>query len=188
MLEYEAVPKGLRIYGASDFAVTADGGDYTEHGVFGSAQDGSVYVLDWWRGQEAADAWIERLCDLIQEHEPQCWFGESGPIRRSIEPFLRRRMTERQALCRMEWLPSIHDKPTRARNFQALASMGKVLWPKQATWKADVLGQLLRFPAGKHDDAVDVCGLLGRGLQFVGVGKRKTTLTIAQPVAGQEYA
>jgi hypothetical protein len=27
-----------------------------------------------------------------------------------------------------------------------------------------VLKQLLTFPAGKHDDAVDVCGMIGRAL------------------------
>jgi len=30
-----------------------------------------------------------------------------------------------------------------------------------------VLGQLFRFPAGMHDDAVDVCSLIGRGLQTI---------------------
>lgn len=188
-LEYEAAPSGLRMYGASDFGVTEGGGDYTEHGVFGVDAAGSIHVIDWWRGQESSDVWIERMCDLIQEHEPQCWFGEAGPIRRSIEPFLRKRMQERQAICRMEWLPSIHDKPTRARSFQALASMGKVVWPKRALWKSDVIGQLLRFPAGKHDDAVDVCSLIGRGLQFIGANKGKPrTLKMHEPSRGQEYA
>lgn len=169
--EYEAPPPNLRMYGASDYAVTDGSGDYTEHGVFGVDYTGSIYVLDWWRGQSSSDVWIDAKCDLIARHSPQCWFGEAGPIRRAVEPFLRKRMVERNALCRVEWLPSINDKPTRARSFQALASMGKVIWPKHANWKSDVQGQLLRFPAGKHDDAVDVCGLIGRGLQFVNGAK-----------------
>ncbi len=187
--EYEKPPEGLRIYGASDYAVTEGDGDYTEHGVFGVDATGNVYVLDWWRGQASADVWIERLCDLILAHEPLCWFGESGPIRRSVEPFMRARMLERRAMCRVEWLPSIHEKDVRARSFQAMASMGKVVWPKMAAWKADVIGQLLRFPAGKHDDAVDVCSLLGRGLQFIGAGKNKPrTLKLHSPERGQEFA
>jgi predicted phage terminase large subunit-like protein len=165
--DYKAVPELLHVYGASDFAVTEGGGDYTEHGVFGLDPMGNVYVLDWWRGQKAADEWIERQCDLIIKHKPMCWFGESGPIRKAIEPFLLRRMNERKAHCRLEWLASISDKPTRARSIQALASMGKLFMPQHAGWKADVLGQLLRFPAGKYDDAVDVFGLIGRGFEFV---------------------
>jgi phage terminase large subunit-like protein len=59
------------------------------------------------------------------------------------------------------------DKEARARGVQAMMSMGKVWWPKFAPWKTDVQGQLLRFPAGKYDDAVDALGLFGRGLEFV---------------------
>lgn len=171
--EYETLPEGLRYFGASDYAVTEGGGDYTEHGIFGCDHAGNLYVVDWWRGQTASDVWIERMCDLINQYEPQVWFGESGPIRRAVEPFLLRRMNERKAFARLEWLASINDKPTRARSFQAMASMGKVFWPKNAGWKSDVAGQLLRFPAGKHDDSVDVCSMIGRGLQLIGNKQRK---------------
>jgi len=171
--EYDELPKGLRLYGASDYGVTEGAGDYTEHGIFGVDPSGNLYVVDWWRKQASADVWIERKCDLILEHQPLCWFGEAGPIRRAVEPFMLRRMSERQAHCRVEWLASISDKTTRARSFQALASMGKVFFPRHSTWKADVIGQLTRFPAGKHDDSVDVCSLIGRGLQFIGTKRRK---------------
>lgn len=170
--EYETLPEGLKFYGASDYGVTEDG-DYTEHGVFGCDPMGNLYVADWWRNQATSDVWIEAKCDLIVKHEPLCWFGEAGPIRRAVEPFMLRRMNERKAFCRVEWLASIHDKPTRARSFQAMASMGKVFFPKNAPWKADVMGQLFRFPAGRFDDAVDVCSLIGRGLQFIGNKQRK---------------
>ena len=170
--EYESLPHGVRMFGSSDYGVTEGGGDYTEHGVFATDSAGNLYVDDWWRGQAQADEWIDRKCDLIIAHSPQCWFGEAGPIRRAVEPFMKRRMIERGALCRVEWLPSVSDKPTRARSFQALCSMGKVFFRKDLPHKADIIGQLLRFPAGKHDDAVDVCGLIGRGLQFIGSGAK----------------
>ena len=171
--EYDEPPKDLRKFGASDYAVTDGGGDFTEHGVAGVDQNGNLYVLDWWKKQATSDVWIEAKCDLIIEHEPVCWFGEAGPIRKAVEPFLMRRMSEREAYCRIEWLPSIADKPTRARTIQGLASMGKVYLPKRAPWKADLLSQLLRFPAGKYDDAVDVMSLFGRGLKHVRGPKRK---------------
>lgn len=161
---YEKAPKHLRIYGASDYAVTADGGDYTEHGVFGLDTDGDLYLLDWWSGQTASDVWIETQLDLIDKWKPQSWVGESGPIRRSVEPFLRRRMRERRSLCRLEWLPSISDKPTRARPFQAMASSGMVYLPTKEDWAQRLIRQLLTFPVGVFDDAVDVCSLIGRYL------------------------
>lgn len=162
---YNSIPVELHIYGASDYAVTEDGGDYTEHGIFGVDFNGSLYVLDWWRGQARADEWIERQCDLILKHSPLTWFGEGGVIRKAIEPFLKKRMQERRALCRLEWLPSVADKVVRARAFQAKAAMGDVMLPYASAWKADLFTQLMKFPAGKYDDAVDVCSLMGRALE-----------------------
>jgi predicted phage terminase large subunit-like protein len=161
---YAEAPGGMHIYGASDYAVSEGTGDYTEHGIFGLDFTGSLYLLDWWRKQSDSSVWIESQCDLIGKWQPLCWFGEAGPIRKAIEPFLKKRMVERQTLCRLEWLPSIHDKVVRARAFQAQASMGNVFIPK-TLWMNELMSQLMRFPAGKYDDGVDVCSLIGRGLE-----------------------
>ena len=172
-LEYDTPPKGLKVYAASDFAVTEGSGDYTEHGIVGVDASSNLYVLDWWRGQKAADHWIDRMADMVAKHQPMCWFGEAGPIRRSIEPFMMKRLSEREAFCRVEWLPSVADKESRARGVQAMMAMGKVFWPRFTGWKTEVQGQLLKFPAGKHDDAVDVMSLFGRGLKHINAGRGK---------------
>lgn len=161
---YGAKPEHLRIYMASDFAVTDGSGDYTEHGVFGVDPNDNLYVLDWWHGQTAPDAWIDAMLDMVQRWKPLAWYGESGVIRRSVEPFLAKRMQERRVYCRTEWVASISDKPTRARGFQARCSMGKVYFPAGQDWSDRLTAQLMRFPAGKHDDAVDVCSLIGRAI------------------------
>jgi predicted phage terminase large subunit-like protein len=171
------LPKSLNIYAASDYAVTRNGGDFTEHGIVGVDSQGNWYVLDWWRGQETPDVWVEAQCDLILKHEPQRWFGESGVIRKAVEPYLVKRMQERGAYCWQEWLPSVTDKQARARPVQALASMGKIYFPKVARWKADVFGQLIQFPAGRHDDAVDVFSLMGRAMQqMAGTATPRSTM------------
>lgn len=146
-----------------DFAVTNEGGDWTEFAVWGIGPDSTIYALDWWRGQTDAGVWIERLLDLVQKHKPFTVFAEGGVIRRAIEGILAKRMNERKAFASIEWINSVKDKPTRARAFQALAANGKVSFPK-SPWANDVLDQLVRFPAGKHDDAVDCCGLIGRAV------------------------
>lgn len=155
-------PKALRIYGTSDYAVTDHGGDYTVHRIWGVDEKGDIYRIDGWRGQTSADQWIEAKIDLIAKHRPFAWFGEAGVIQKAVEPMLTRRMRERRVFCRMEWVSSIHDKPTRARGFQARAAMGKV-WLEPG---AD-LSEFLAFPAGKHDDEVDVAGMIGRALDEV---------------------
>ncbi len=76
---------------------------------------------------------------------------------RSVDKGLAAKKTKRKVRCRMEWVSSIHDKATRARGFQARASMGNVFFEPGAD-----LSEFLVFPAGKHDDEVDVAGLMGR--------------------------
>ncbi len=173
MAFYDRLPDGLRIIGASDYAVTPDDGDWTEHGVAGIAPDGSIYLIDWWRGQTGPEIWIEQQIDMIARHKPLAWFGEMGPIRRATEGRLKQRMVDRQALCRIEWLPHIGDKPTKAQSIIATAGMGRLMWPR-AAWVAELQRQCLVFPAGSPDDGVDTLGMIGRGADTLG---RKTGST-----------
>jgi predicted phage terminase large subunit-like protein len=162
----DELPRALRVYGTSDYAVTDDGGDYTCLRLWGVDEHSRIWLIGGWRGQTSADMWIERQVDLIRDHRPFAWFGEAGVIQKAIEPMLRRRMFERKTPCRLEWLPSIADKPTRARGIQSRAAMGMVAIPEGAEGDA-FLSELLRFPAGKHDDDVDCASLIGRALDDV---------------------
>lgn len=173
MVTYERAPAGLMIIGASDYAVTPDDGDWTEHGIAGVAADGSIYLLDWWRGQTGPETWIEKKIDMIARWKPLAWFGEMGPIRRSTEGRMRQRMIDRKALVRLEWLPHIGDKPTKAQSIIATAGMGRLWWPR-AAWVAELQRQCLVFPAGSPDDGVDTLGMLGRGADTLGRSNGET--------------
>lgn len=183
MIEYQSLPDNLMIIGASDYAVTPDGGDWTEHGVAGVSQDGSMYLLDWWRGQTGPEVWIERKIDMLIKHRPVAWFGEVGPIRRAIEGRLRQRMIERRAPCRLEWLPHIGDKLTKAQSIIALAGMGRLWWHKCA-WMAELQRQCLVFPAGSPDDGVDTLAMLGRGADTLGRKGTPITMEDMMPTVG----
>lgn len=164
-------PRHLRIYGASDYAVTAKGGDWTVHVVCGIDPDDNLYVLDLWRAQSESHVWVETYIDLISRWKPLKWAQEQGQIIKSLGPFIDKRMRERRIYCAQEPMTSVADKPTRSRSFQARASMGKVYLPHSAPWVADMLSEMLTFPAGKHDDMVDALGLIGRMLDTM-VGGR----------------
>jgi hypothetical protein len=77
---YETMParETLKIYGASDYAVTANGGDYTVHIVVGVDPEWRIYVLDLWRAQTSAEKWIETFCDLVRQWKPIGWAEEQG--------------------------------------------------------------------------------------------------------------
>jgi predicted phage terminase large subunit-like protein len=166
MQTYDKAPSDMKIIGASDHAVTPDGGDWTEHGIAGIVESG-VYLLDWWRGRTGPEEWIERKLDMVVKHRPLAWFGEMGPIRRATEGRIKQRMIDRNAMCRMEWLPHIGDKATKAQSIIATAGMGRLHWPR-AAWVAELQRQCLVFPAGSPDDGVDTLGMLGRGADTIG--------------------
>jgi hypothetical protein len=76
----------MRIYGGSDYAVTADGGDYTVHLVVGIDPEGRMYLLDRWRKQSSSDEWIEAFCGLVIDRKPMGWAEETGQISAGVGP------------------------------------------------------------------------------------------------------
>ncbi len=160
----------LQIYGASDYAVTADGGDWTVHAVIGVDPSDDIYVLDWWRGQTDSDVWVEMLLNLMQRWKPREWYEEKGQIIKSVGPFIHKRMRESSIHCYRKQFSSSHDKPTRAQSWRARMSMGMVYLPRNAPWVEGLVSELLTFPTGVNDDQVDVLSLFGRGLPRLSKG------------------
>jgi predicted phage terminase large subunit-like protein len=176
----------LRIYGASDYAVTANAGDWTVHVVVGIDPEGRMYLLDLWRGQKQGDVWIEAFCDMVKLWKPLGWAEETGQIKSAIGPFLERRMREREAFVVREQFTPRNDKAIRARSIQARMSLQGLYVPTALAWYPDFRSELLSFPVGKHDDQVDALGLIGQLLDRMLVGRPKVIPTdIPQPGAGQ---
>lgn len=152
----------MRIYGASDYAVTADGGDYTVHGVFGVDPEGRPYLLGLWRKQTSSFDWVEAFCDLVIEHKPLAWAEEQGQIRSGVGPFLDRRQRERKAYVYREKFPTRGDKSVRSQSARAYIQQHGLYVPMQALWYPAFRAELLNFPAGKTDDQHDMLGLFGQ--------------------------
>jgi len=167
--------KYLHIYGASDYAVSGSGGDFTVHIVGGVDPNDDLYILDVWRQQADSDVWVESVLNLMRKWKPMNWAEEAGQIEKSVGPFLTKRMSEEKVYCRREPYSSANDKPTRARSIQARMSMGKVFFPKDAPWIDQFLYEVSRFPAGTHDDQVDALSLLGRILDKMSTGQSPVT-------------
>lgn len=161
---YREPPSSLHKYASSDFAVTEGAGDYTEVWTHGIDPNGDLYLgLDAYSGQSTADVWIEQMVGQFHRHKPFAHFGESGVIRRAIEPVLIRRMRETGAFCRLEWITRTRDKAATALALQARMAMGKVYLPDNEHGHR-LLSQMLAFPAGMHDDAVDQAALMALAL------------------------
>lgn len=167
--EDKACPLSLKIYGASDYATmeTEQGKrdpDFTEHGIIGVDRIGDWWVLDWWYGQTETDVSIKQFIRLIGLYKPNKWWTEGGIIDKAIAPTIRAAMRRHQRFVSIEPLPSILDKSMKLQAFHARYTARTVHFPLRRKFTDHVIDQLCKFPGGKHDDAADVLGLLGRGV------------------------
>lgn len=166
----------MRVYGGSDYAVTADGGDYTVHVVVGLDPEGRMYLLDLWRKQTSSNVWVEAFCQLVKKWKPMTWAEEQGQIRSGIGPFIQKRQRELQAYVVREPFPTRGDKAVRAQSIRGRMELDGLYVDTTAPWYPDLRSELLSFPAGKHDDQVDALGLVGQLLDkmMAGVKPRPT--------------
>ncbi len=178
-------PVALRMYGASDYATKDEAdktgpGDFTEHGVAGMDAIGDLWFTHWWSGQRETDKSIAAFIQLVQliRHFHLAlgkmvirWWNEGGPIDKAIKPAINRAMREARpagsGFVSCEAMTSIKAKEIKLLSFHARAMAGTVHVPR-TEWGDKVIAQLIAFPAGKHDDKCDVCGLLGRGIDEMG--------------------
>jgi predicted phage terminase large subunit-like protein len=152
----------MRLYGASDFAVTQKGGDYTVHVVLGLDSQMRLYMVDMWRRQASSADWVDSFCDLVQKWHPAFWSLEKGQITAGVGPFLRQRMRERKAYTSIEEFPVRYDKAVRAQSIRGRAELRGVYYPARASWRDALMGEWISFPTGRHDDIIDALGLAGQ--------------------------
>jgi predicted phage terminase large subunit-like protein len=176
----------LRVYGGSDYAVTADGGDYTVHVVVGIDHLNNMYLLDIWRRQASADVWVDAFCDLCQKYRPLEWAEEPGQIKSGVGPFLEKRMRARRVYVNRRTFTARGDKAVRARSIQGRMALDGLYYPKNANWVSDFLAELLSFPAAKHDDQVDALGLVGQLLDIMVVARLKKNAVPTLPEDGYQ--
>jgi predicted phage terminase large subunit-like protein len=167
-----ALPKSLRIYGASDYATMAPKAgkkepDFTEHGIWGMDAKGELWAIDWWSRQCETDISIAQFIRMVRLWKPLKWFDEGGLIEKAIGPTIRKAMRDNQAYVAIESLPSLTDKGVRLQAFHAMATAGVIHFPVKRKWATDCIEQLVKFPAGRWDDKADVCGLIGRGVDLM---------------------
>ena len=150
-----------------DYAVTADGGDYTVHVVVGVDPDGRMYLLDLWRKQASSDEWVEAFCALVKEWKPREWAEEQGQIKAGVGPFIERMQRERQAFVYRRELSDARRQSGAGAIDPGPHGPAWTLRAAERVVVAELRSELLSFPAGKHDDQVDALGLIGQLLDTI---------------------
>ncbi len=148
-----------RVYIAFDFAISEKKqNDYTVGSVGLQDEDDRLHVADLIRFK-SGDAFfiVEAILNLTAKwYSPSLILGfEDGQIYRAIHSLLMKRMRERKMYPAIQVLKPITDKMARARALQGRMQQGMVTFNSQGDWYDVVRAELLRFPAGVHDDCVD---------------------------------
>lgn len=152
-----------RVYTAWDFAIgEKQQNDWTVGVTVLQDESDTLYVLDVFRMKGDSFQIVEAMLNVAERWGSDRSTGyllgaEDGQIWRAIEPMLKKRMTERRQYPPYEVLRPMTDKLARARPLQGRMQQGRVVFPHpdNASWLPQVEQELLRFPAGAHDDVVD---------------------------------
>ena len=164
----------MRVYGGSDYAVTADRGDYTVHVVIGLDPQDRPWLLDFWRERTTSDVWVDAWCDLVKFYKPMSWGEERGQIISGVGPFLERAQRKKKAYTERVQFVSRLDKGVRAQSMRSHIATHGLWYANDLPDMDDLLAELLAFPAGKHDDGHDALGLVGQLLDTALAGKEET--------------
>lgn len=168
----EAIPPRdtLSIYGASDYAVTANGGDYTAHVIVGVDNEGRLWLLDMWRGQSSSDVWVDSFCNLVRKWKPIGWAEETGQIKSGVGPFLVKRMMETGSYVAREQFATRGDKAVRAQSIRGRMALSGLYVSRDMPGLTELVSEMMSFPVGVHDDQVDALGLAGQLMDRMNTG------------------
>jgi predicted phage terminase large subunit-like protein len=147
------------VYIAWDFAISEKKqNDFTVGTVLLQDDNDVLHVAEVLRFK-SGDAFfiVESILNLSKRWwAPGLIIGfEDGQIWRSIESLLKKRMRERKMYPAIEVLKPLTDKMVRARPLQGRMQQGMVSFNEHGDWYDVVRAEMLRFPAGLHDDCVD---------------------------------
>lgn len=151
--------KRSNVFIAWDFAISEKKlNDYTVGTVLLQDEDDVLHVAEQLRFK-SADAFfiVEAILNLSKKwYSPGMQVGfEDGQIYRAIESLLKKRMRERSFYPSITVLKPISDKLARARPLQGRMQQAMVSFAADAEWYDVCRLEMLRFPAGAHDDCVD---------------------------------
>lgn len=154
-------PRFMRIYTAWDFAIgEKQVNDWTVGTTIAQDHNDVLFVLEVNRFKGDSFRIVEEILDTAAK-----WSGvlgadyqigvEDGQLWRAFSPLVTKRMAERLQYPSIEVMKPLTDKTARARPLQGRMQQGRLLWPSEAAWYEQARSEMLRFPAGVHDDVVD---------------------------------
>ena len=150
-----------RFYIAWDFAISQkQRADYTVGVTLMQDEHDNLYVVDLVRFKGDTQRICHEFIAMIQRWSQfdgsNIQLGvEDGQIWKSLSGTLKAQMREEKTYVSIEPMQALTDKESRARALQGRMEHKRFWFFETSPWLQDVQRELLRFPAGRHDDIVD---------------------------------
>jgi predicted phage terminase large subunit-like protein len=181
-------PQNISKYMVSDHAPAGEeNSDPNCVRIWGVDEVNDLWMLGGFNKKETLEKVADKALNLIRAHKPYCWFPEDDNNWKSAAPFIKRQMIKEKTYCRIEPIsPHGQDKPTKAQAFQAMASMGCVHIPEGPEGD-EIIEQYIKFPAGAHDEEVDVGAIIGRAIDMAHPAIVKKVKEVAKTQAEEDW-
>lgn len=149
--------RGSRIIQAWDFAITEkQSADWTVGVTMAQTPEDQLIVLDVRRFRSGDSIVIvDTMLDYFAKWGAFTIGVEDGQIWRAMSAIFAKRCRERKLYPNIHLNKPLTDKMVRASPLRGRMQMGNVVFPKDAPWLEALQHEMLRFPAGKHDDQID---------------------------------
>ena len=148
----------MHIYQAWDFSITEkETSDWIVGACFGQDEFDNVYELDMVRFKVDEDSFAlaDGVVDFFEKWNPWIVGFEDGQIWKGTKAVILKRLEERRLTMNFEVMPPLTDKLVRAGPLRGRMQLGRLYFRQDTHFRQTVDNELLRFPAGKHDDIVD---------------------------------
>lgn len=139
--------------------------DWTVGVTWAINEVGDCFVVDMIRGRLNTMQIVYAVVDQIDKYQVDVFGMEHGQIKITLWPLIVEEMRRRNVTCSInDDLKPITDKENRATTLRGMMQLGRVYFPhiSVAPWVDRMVGEMLRFPSGVHDDIVDAMAWAAR--------------------------
>lgn len=160
-----------RVCVGADFAVSkADQANRTAFVIGGKTPSKFIDILDVRVDRWDSKEWLDEIFLINERWNPQCFYVEDGVIWKSVWPFIRDEMLERDIF--IDFVPTlpVKDKATRGQTWRKRMKAGGNRFNKEASWYQEYQEECLDFSATQEatlDDQFDATVTLHRGFDGI---------------------
>ncbi len=124
---------------------------------------GELLIVDMIRGRFGTNQIIDSIMAFVDKYPLHMLGMEHGQIMMTLKPLIEEQLRKRRgsSVTFSEDLKPVTDKQVRAQPLRAMVQRGQFYVLNQP-WAEKMIGEMLRFPKGSHDDIVDSLAWLAR--------------------------